>query len=244
VIHPPIYGVGPFPRYDNFARGRVLMINPCAVKGLDIFVRAARALPGVEFGAVPGWGTTAADRRVLAEANVTIVPNAAAIDEILAQTRILLMPSLWFEGFGLIVMEAMLRGIPVIASDSGGLAEAKLGTGYVIPTAPIARYRAEFDEQAMPRPEMPVNEVGPWVAAIEELLGDREAYRRESDASRAAALEFVSKLDAGEMERFLTKLQPRADAPPTRAAGIEALSPERRALLLERLRKSKSGGPR
>ncbi len=153
------------------------------------------------------------------------------------------MPSLWFEGFGLIVMEAMLRGIPVIASDSGGLAEAKLGTGYVIPTRPIARYLEEFDEQAMPRPEMPVNDAGPWVAAIEELLGNCEAYAREAEASRAAALQFVSKLDAGDMERFLTGLRPRADAP-ARAMGIEALSPERRALLLERLRKSKSGGPR
>ena len=37
------------------------------------------------------------------------------------------MPSLWFEGFGLIAMEAMLRGLPVIASDSGGLEEAKAG---------------------------------------------------------------------------------------------------------------------
>ena len=43
------------------------------------------------------------------------------------------MPSLWYEGFGLIAMEAMLRGIPVISSDSGGLVEARQGTGFVIP---------------------------------------------------------------------------------------------------------------
>ena len=42
------------------------------------------------------------------------------------------MPSLWYEGFGLTVMEAMLHGIPVIASDAGGLVEAKHGTAYVI----------------------------------------------------------------------------------------------------------------
>ena len=39
------------------------------------------------------------------------------------------MPSLW-QAFGRIVVEAM-HGIPVIASDAGGLAEAKLGVDYL-----------------------------------------------------------------------------------------------------------------
>ena len=67
------------------------------------------------------------------------MPNPRNIDEMLRATRILLMPSLWYEGFGLIVMEAMLRGIPVVASDSGGLREAKAGTGF---PDPGARHRA------------------------------------------------------------------------------------------------------
>ena len=65
------------------------------------------------------------------------------------------MPSLWYEGFGLIVMESMLRGIPVVASDSGGLQEAKLGTGYVIPVHTIERYQPVFDEHGMPGPWCP-----------------------------------------------------------------------------------------
>ena len=62
------------------------------------------------------------------------------------------MPSLWYEGFGLSVMEAMLRGIPVIASDSGGLAEAKLGTRFVVPVRPIERFEPVFDEHGLPSP--------------------------------------------------------------------------------------------
>jgi surfactin synthase thioesterase subunit/glycosyltransferase involved in cell wall biosynthesis len=213
VIHPPIYGAGPFANYGNFERGLILMINPCAVKGISIFLETAERLPEYEFGVVPGWGTTAADRRALERLpNVRFLPNVTDIDEVLAQTRVLLNPSLWYEGFGLIVMEAMLRGIPVVASNSGGLEEAKRGTGYVIPVQTIERYEPVFDEHSMPKPVLPENDVAPWVAALRELLTSRTAYEQESAASRLAAGRFASGLDAGEMEAFLRSLRPGAAA--------------------------------
>src|SRR5215469_7146450 len=45
VIHPPIYGDGPYPNLANFERGFVTMINPCAVKGISIFLDIARRMP-------------------------------------------------------------------------------------------------------------------------------------------------------------------------------------------------------
>ena len=247
VIHPPIYGAGPFADYGasgaGLGAGLVSMINPCAVKGLPIFLEIAARLPETEFGVVPGWGTTGSDRRALERLpNVRFLPNARHIDEVLAQTRVLLMPSLWYEGFGLIVMESMLRGIPVVSSDAGGLVEAKQGTGYVIPVNTIERYEPVFDEHAMPRPVMRRNDPAPWVAALRELLTDGAAYRKESQDSRTAALRFVGGLDAAEMERYLTTLAVRTDDRPDGRHGhatIESLSPEKRALLLERLRKRK-----
>ncbi|MDE3164768.1 MAG: glycosyltransferase family 4 protein [Acidobacteriota bacterium] len=237
VIHPPIYGAGPFARYENFGRGMVTMINPCAVKGISIFLEVAARMPGVEFGVVPGWGTTADDRRALGRlGNVAVLPNARRIEDVLERTQVLLMPSLWYEGFGLIVMEAMLRGIPVVASDSGGLVEAKRGTGYVIGVKTIARYRAEYDEHAMPRPVVEENDAAPWVEAVGRLLGDREEYAREAGASRAAAERFVAGLDAGRMERYLVGLA-RGAGNGGGGATIESLSPEKRALLLERVRR-------
>ena len=43
--------------------------------------------------------------------NVTVLETVPNIDEVLSRARLLLMPSLWLEGFGLIAMEAMLRGL-------------------------------------------------------------------------------------------------------------------------------------
>jgi glycosyltransferase involved in cell wall biosynthesis len=239
VIHPPIYGAGPFPNCANFERGLITMINPCAVKGISIFLEVASRLPSYDFGVVYGWGTTSEDRQSLARfPNVRVLPNAPRIDDILSATRVLLMPSRWYEGFGLIVMEAMLRGIPVVASDSGGLKEAKQGTGYVIPVQPIERYQPVFDEHAMPKPVVAAGDPAPWVRALSELLGNREAYQRESEVSRIAAERFVSRLDAGLFEHFLRGLEPAAAARPPAPAEprhIESLSPEKRALLLQRL---------
>lgn len=237
VIHPPIYGSGPFPTYRNFGRGHLTMINPCAVKGISIFLDLARRAPAREFAVVPGWGTTAEDLHEIARlGNVRVLPNARRIETVLEQTSVLLMPSLWYEGFGLIVMEAMLRGIPVIASDSGGLKEAKRGTGYVIPVRPIERYQPVFDEHSMPKPVLPEHDAAPWLEAIDELTGGEQAYAREAAASREAALAFVEGLDAGALGGYLETLKPRAPERRERAT-IESLSPAQRALLLERLHK-------
>ena len=85
---------------------------------------------------------------------------------------------------------------------------------------------------------MPDNDPAPWIAAIEELLTNREAYQRESERSRQVAERFVSGLDAGDLERYLKELSPAAIQAAERPT-IEALSPEKRALLLQRLHKRK-----
>jgi glycosyltransferase involved in cell wall biosynthesis len=241
VIHPPIYGSGPFANLANFSGGLTTMINPCAVKGISIFLAVAQRMPECEFGVVSGWGTTHDDRRALERLpNVRFLPNVRNIEDVLARTRVLLMPSLWYEGFGLIVMESMLRGIPVVSSNAGGLAEAKRGTGYVIPVKTIECYEPVFDEHAMPLPVVAPHDPAPWVAALRELRGDRAAYERESQVSKEAAERFVSGLDAAEMERHLVSLE-RGAAAHEEHATIESLSPEKRALLLERLRKRRAG---
>jgi glycosyltransferase involved in cell wall biosynthesis len=244
VIHPPMYGTPPYRRFGRFGSGFVLMINPCLVKGLPVFLDLARAFPDIEFAALNGWGTTTADREAIAEVpNARLLRNVPDIEEVLAGARLLLMPSLWYEGFGLIAMESMLRGLPVISSDSGGLMEAKSGTGYIIPVRPITKYQREFDETHMPVAAAPEQDLEPWKTALRTLLNDETAYRAEAERSREAALRFVGGLDAADFERMLDGLGPPPDWQPAPAAdaGSEAearrrkLDAARRELLRRKL---------
>ncbi len=210
VIHPPIYGQPPFARLGCFDSGAVMMINPCQVKGIDIFIELARRFPDYPFRALVGWGTNSDDRQALASLeNIQVIESVDNIAEALRETRILLMPSLWYEGFGLIAMEAMLRGIPVISSDSGGLVEARQGTGFVIPVRGIKRYLPEFDETHMPRPVIPEQDLEPWSQALASLLQNRILYETESERCRAAGVGFVAGLDAAGLEKLLLSLDHR-----------------------------------
>jgi surfactin synthase thioesterase subunit/glycosyltransferase involved in cell wall biosynthesis len=241
AVHVPISLMEPgdwadLGRFDNQF---TTLVNPCAVKGIDIFLELADAFPETAFAAVPMWGTNQRDQAALrARANVTVMEPVDDIDALLARTRVLLVPSLWAEARSRVVIEAMLRGVPVMASDVGGIPEAMMGVPYLLPVNPIARYQTRLDEQMVPVAEVPPQATGPWREALGRLLGDRAHWGTISRASRAAAMEYAAGLSVGPFGEFLEEVLRR----PKRAGqgwGLpnkETLSPERRRLLALRLR--------
>jgi glycosyltransferase involved in cell wall biosynthesis len=201
------HGPGPFPLLGRYDTSFVTMINPCAFKGLPIFLALARACPDLQFAAVPTWGTTEADLHALREVdNIRVLPAADDIDDILCQTRALVVPSLWAENKARIITEAMLRGVPVLASDVGGNAEAKLGVDYLLPVQPIARFDNRVDERLMPIPIVPPQDPAPWVDALRALLATPESHARVSRDSRAAALAANERESIVPVEDYLVNL--------------------------------------
>jgi len=237
---------GPYPELGSFHNEFVTMVNPCAVKGISIFLALADRLPEVQFAAVPTWGTTQQDLAELRRRpNVEILPPADHIDEIFRRTRILLVPSLWAEARSRIVVEAMLRGVPVLASNVGGIPEAKMGVDYLLPVNPIRRYRPVVDDRMVPVAEVPPQDVEPWLAALRELLEDPARYEQLARESRRVALQYAEGLSIRPfeelLEQCLAKPPARFRSAPARpvplGSRIESLSPEKRALLQLRLQK-------
>ena len=183
VIHPMIDGA----QYRVEHTGKhVTFINPSPVKGVDIAIATAAALPDIPFRFQEAWPMPPSERqellaRLAVVPNVTLVPQVGDMREVYRDTRILFCPSQWQEGYGRIATEAQFSGIPVIGSDRGGLPEAIGDGGIVLPAA------------------APVND---WAAAIRSLWDDDAVYRefgaRATAYANREALQLERQLDQWE----------------------------------------------
>jgi len=205
-VHLPLSlnGPGPFPHLEQYDDGYVTMINPCLYKGISIFEALARRFPDFGFAAVPTWGTTDDDVRALRNiGNMAILPPSDDMDTIFRQTRVMVVPSLWAEAKARIITESMLRGIPVLASDVGGNAEALNGIDYLLPVDPIGEYSAKVDGRSLPIARVPGQDISPWCDALQSLLTNREHYETLSRTGRKAALDANEKSTILPFEKYL-----------------------------------------
>lgn len=104
----------------------------------------------------------------------------------LASARIVIMPSLWQEPAGLVALEAMAAGTPLVVYDSGGLAEyvADAAAGMIV--APSATLLAD---------------------AITSLYDDRETWEKFSaDAREAVQRDYTRAVYLDRLERIYSDL--------------------------------------
>ena len=107
------------------------------------------------------------------------MPNTSDPRDFYRVSRAILVPSVWVENGAPVAREAMANGIPVLASDSGGLPETLGDSGFVF-TLPS---RCASDHMYVPTAQ----EVAPWIAVIERLWDDPAFEAKHVAAARSAA---------------------------------------------------------
>ncbi|KAF3001789.1 hypothetical protein E8E13_001757 [Curvularia kusanoi] len=193
-------------RLHNWDKRYVGMVNPCVVKGIQIFASIAARCPKHEFLVYKSWGfdTKIEDQLNLLQ-NVTLRAPCKDMDAAWRDIKVLLVPSLWFEAWGIVVVEAHLRGIPVISSNSGALSEAMLGLDYIIPVNSI---RGDVDDDGVY--VVPEQNVEPWVETLNKLMSDRSEYEKVSNKVRTTTEQWLRDMDPNALETWLTELASRA----------------------------------
>jgi hypothetical protein len=163
-------------------------------KGGQLFLSLAQQLPELQFLAV------CTDQQLLHTAarlpNVRMVPPVPDIDELLQHMTLLLAPSIWQEAYGMVVTDALLRGLPVIVSNQGGLEEAAMGVAAaVVPVTPL--HFPLDDESGDPswalRVQPEDQPVQLWVQAILQVLQSQDHYKGCSRTGRSSALQLLAK---------------------------------------------------
>ena len=115
---------------------------------------------------------------------------------------VLIVPSLWQEAWGLIATEAQLRGIPVIASDVGGLPEAKRYVGPLLSVNMIdGRKRPPAGSYVIP-----TQDIKPWMRELDRLLTDKDRYEARSHMAFYTTRQWIRQFDVRGMEKYLLSL--------------------------------------
>ena len=203
---PRVAAAGREPRYVTF-------VNPQTTKGLFVFARIAEMLarrrPDIPLLVVEGRSHTAWREETGIDLgrlpSVKVMPSTGDPREFYAVTKLVLMPSLWNESFGLVAAEAMINGIPVLASNRGALPETVGDGGFL------------FDIPACYTPETRVvplaGEVEPWAEMISRLWDDAGLYRQASETARRHAERWKPEQMAAVYRDFFGNLVPQP-APP------------------------------
>ena len=146
----------PIPRREGPGEVFLYLGRLSPEKGVETILRAWR--PGLGTLLVVGDGPEEGRLKAIAPPGVVFSGSVdgSAVPDLLRRARALLLPSAWYEGQPRVVLEAYAAGVPVLASDVGGLPELVEDgrSGFLLPAEPEA-----------------------WTAGVQKLLADDEAVR-------------------------------------------------------------------
>lgn len=205
----------------------ITLLNPLPAKGL--MLAAALAMESARLGRpykflfVEGRGTRETMRavcpEVLALPNVGVADNTSDVKLVYARSSIILFPSLWFETAGKVILEANANGIPVLASNIGGIPEMLDGAGYLFDPPQVCREKWDAP--------VPSDYVGKWLTVIDRLHNDPREMADAVARARAADSRY-------DLDRFAQRFVDFAGettraSPPGSAAKPEAKPASKRA---------------
>lgn len=184
----------------------ITFINPSFEKGVNVFMPLAKLaqaeLPQVKFLVVQSRGRWGAALKALNYApedfpNVRIIGHQKDMRAVYGVTRTLLLPSTWHESGARVIPEALLNGIPVIGSDTGGSAEliGTAGRVFVLPE----------DVREKRKDRAPEEVIRPWLDELRRIMEEPGYY----EALTAAADQEAVKHDIRRStDRYIAAVKP------------------------------------
>lgn len=124
VVLPNMVGV--LPTLDGGKNGDYIAFagRMSPEKGVQILLKASQLTPNLPFRITGDVSSMyMAEYAVPSNVRFNGWMNSSELPEFYKKARFIVVPSLWYEPFGLVTVEAMGHGLPVIASRRGGLPE-------------------------------------------------------------------------------------------------------------------------
>lgn len=141
----------------DLPRGGVLFVGRLTEeKGVRVLLRAVELLSAGATVRIVGDGPLRGEVEAAAARDPRIVAlgslDASGVDAEMRRAAALVVPSLWYEGLPMTVIEAFARGLPVVASDLGGLSAtvADGRNGVLVPPGDAAALSAGLALAAEP----------------------------------------------------------------------------------------------
>jgi len=208
-------------RAERAGPGYVTFVDPTPARGVWVFARIAEELarrrPDIPLLVVERRGTeadlAACGLDLRTGGNLSIMSRTRNPSDYWRATRVAVVPTLGWDGPPGAELEALANGIPVIATDRGGLPELVGEAGATLPLPD----RITPATRIVPTAE----EVGPWIEAVIRLWDDARGPRghrpRDQSEPRSRRPDDL----ALRYRRFFEELRPAANASRARPARRE-----------------------